>query len=211
MADGMIIRRTSGETVIDNSYKPLALSQVIDQFISAPSGPAGTVFTLSVSGENVMVACSCSALEFSMHSASVGGSSATINFIFRSPSGSPTSETVRFYVFANPTFGADDFGIKLYDASGTAIFSNFSKPIRISAVVPGTNSFTGTAGRIYAPIILTRYDDITYNNGVIWNIRYSFLQSAGSAISANMRTVRTGSIRRASTSGSYLAADVTDY
>ena len=209
MTDGMIIRRDSGATVLDNTFKTLGLSDVIDVGISAST--TSVTYTLNVSGENVMVACYSAALEHSVYSISDSGSSAIIVFLFRGPGG-PTSETVRFFVFSNPVFGSEDFGIKIFDGSGSPVFSNFKKPIRIAGVVPGNSGFTGTSGRLYAPIILSRHDDVTFNNGVIWNVRYSFLQCAGNVINANMRVVKTVSgIRRSPTGATYLAADVTDY
>jgi hypothetical protein len=208
MPVGFQVFKSNGTVQIDDQYRCMSLVEKRVVNIAAGS-TSPTHYAVSATGNNVLVACRTQSLQVSTWTVSNTGTSWTTNFLFLSDSGT-VGEDVIFYIFSEPEPTPVTFGLEVYNAAGQLCFSSDVNPLKVAAVVGGTSGFSGAAGRIYAPIILTRSDDITFNNNVIWNIRYWFMRCAGNTISATPRTMRTGPIRRAS-NGTYLVADVTGY
>lgn len=210
MTAGFTTWRNGSAVQVDDNYRTLTLSRVETASISTTNSMSDVRFySVGVSSSVGFVACRSEILYSALVQAKRSGGSLTFTFALTTLDTS-ASETVKFYVFEPPALSADNFGVEVYNASAQLCFTDHTNPVRVMGLNAASSSYSGTSGRIYAPIIMQRQERATNFNGVLWNLHLWFYRCNTNQIEANEIIWRRHT-SPVGADGSYLIADVTHY
>lgn len=207
MATGIKIYSDAGSIQIDETYRNACLVSKIPVGLSHNFEVA--YHNVTVAGSRVLMLMECEHYSPFLFNTSFDGTNWTYRWGFNYLGG-PTSETATAWVFDylnSPP--ADNFGLKVYDATGAMVFHSSSKPLKIVSVQTHPAGFTGTAGRKYLPLVmLNSYFTLP---SPPTTIGYTYgLRSSGNVITPDSFAVSVAS-PAPSTDGLYAAVDVTHY
>lgn len=213
------IRRPDGDVQIDDNYRLFTLKEIYDAHISV-SPPANqglyqmASFALAGPEQDVFVACRSTILFATVWQSRRSSSGWSISYMFSTGSSSPAEETVRFYIFT-PKVGGASPGVRFrtYDATGALCADLIgTKPVRVKGVQTGTGTWSGTPGRIYAPVSLRSGRAVVAAppNSIVCQLSCFRCDGHSVAVSNQNLLTRTSYARRSVTSQA-LIVDVTDY
>ncbi len=218
MPAGLTIYNDTGTVQIDESWQNYCFKQLIPATVTVyattppnPPGVAGNTYQMTVSGtEALMIACRAEHLQPMMLHSYFDGSTWTFNWLFFSPSGEAT-ETVNFYTFDVPPGGAfSNVGLEVFNASGSRVYHSDVGVMKCSAVLGCDTPFTGTPGRIYAPLIARNpvfgvFVGLPTGNRLFCHC----LRGSGHTITTSVRGTGLGASGAYDNAGAYAAIDVT--
>ncbi|PZU95632.1 MAG: hypothetical protein DI527_01075 [Chelatococcus sp.] len=219
MPAGLTIYNDSGTVQIDESWRNYGFKQRIPASISVnvpgsvPAGYNGQPYSMTVSGEDVLIACRAETLlPVLMHTYADGGSW-TYNWLFMPPFiGATYSETVEFYVFdLLPMGGFSNVGLEVFNAAGQRVFHSDADMMKVRGIQGCDTGFSGVGGRSYVPLI-ARNPIYGVNMGFptgnrLWS---HCLRVSGSSIVTETRQLGSfGALGAYSNAGAYAAIDVT--
>ncbi len=219
MPAGLQIFNDSGTVQIDENWKNYGFRQRIPVTLSAGpvvGGPTDVApYQLVVPGEAALVACRAEVLKpVALHSYLSGGYW-TYNWQFHPPFVTGTyTETVQFYVFdVHYENVFSNVGLEVFNAAGERVFHS---DMEVTKVPPGGDArpcsadFTGSPGRIYAPLIVVNPIRATFT-GVSYRHSTRALRVSGSSILSSNQDINSSTIGEFANEGLYIPIDVTDY
>ena len=209
MPVGLRFKNSAGTVQVDETYRNLAFRQRIAIGLSHAIG--STYHNITVSGRNVVVAMYSQYYAPILLGVSASGSTWTYRWSFEYRGmGDPTSDTAYLYIFDDPPAVSSSVGVRVRDAGGSVVYHSDVKPLILAADPQSSaSSFTGTPGRVYAPLILTASIFTVFGTGNYWYNSFS-LRSAGNVITPVQVTMSLGPPGAHST-GIYAPVDVTGY
>lgn len=223
MTYGMSVTNTSGDLVIDNTYKNMGLRQKVLFSLSA-----GGEQTITLTGAaNPLLFISASGSGVGVIQAGISGS--TYTWVIRAAG----TSSGYVYVFDTPVNASSSYGLVVFDGSGNQVFNSDNKYIRVVDVFNcsfsgggfNTTSNVPTVSRSYASssyavcIATPRAGFDGFNTGAIRTDAIS-TTSTGISISNTITksfsgpwSTHTGLVTLAATSGnvSAMTIDVTGY
>lgn len=211
MPAGLYVLNDYGSVQIDENWKNYGFKQMIPMNVHVPAGTnfIANVYSLSVAGDAVLIAPVSTNLAVSVVRTEYSGGVWTFHFIIMREfiQSYREDETAYIYVFdAMPGTSFSNVGLDVFNAAGQRVFHSDMNPMKARAVLPGNSGFTGTPGRIYAPLALTH----TRHFGPITGIQYWAFRSFGSYITAMEHNIAGGGyVGSDGNVGLYAAVDVT--
>lgn len=211
MPAGLYILNDYGSVQIDENWKNYGFKQLIPMAVTVAAGTNfnANTYSLSVAGDAVLIAPVTTNLAVSVVRTTFSGGVWTFYFIIlrQFALSYEEAETAYIYVFdVMPGTTFSNVGLEVFNALGQRVFHSDMNPLKARAVLPGSSGFTGTSGRVYAPLALTHTRHFDPVNG----IQYWGLRSFGSYITAMEHNVAGGGFVGTSVNdGLYAAVDVT--
>lgn len=219
MAFGIRVVGDSGAVQIDETWRNFELDEIRFASVTASyydqDNVAGT-YSMTVAGENVMVACRAEQLCPVMLHSYFDGTNYTYNWMFftdPAAGGVTITETVKFYIFnLMPLSGYPSWGASVFDAAGKRVWHSDADLLKVGGKQSGYSSFSGASGRSFVPLI-ERNPIITKSvGGVGYRVRSMALRVSGSTIyPTEVGRPGWGASGTAGDGGSYAAIDVTGF
>ncbi|MGX1786831.1 hypothetical protein ACWIGM_08850 [Bosea sp. NPDC055332] len=219
MTAGLQIINDVGTVQIDENWKNFGFRQRIPVSLSAgpvTGGPTDTApYQLVVPGEAALVACRAEVLKPVMLHSYLSGGYWTYNWLFYPPFVSGTyTETVQFYVFDVPYENVfSNVGLEVFNGSGQRVFHSDMQTMKVPSggdPRPCNSNFTGTSGRIYAPLIVINPIRAEFT-GSAYRHSTRALRVSGESILSSNQDINSSTVGEFANEGLYMPIDVTDY
>ena len=207
MAVGLRFKNDAGTVQVDENYRNLAFRE--RRAIALSGSAEFTYRDIAITGGNVVVAMYSQYYAPILLGVTVSGGTWTYRWAFGYRSaGNPTSDTAYLYIFDDPPAMSSSIGVRVRDASGSIVYHSDVKPLIVAGDPQSSAStFVGTAGRVYAPLILGASVFTVFGTGNFWYNTFA-LRTAGNVITPVEVTMSLGVPGIAST-GVYAPVDVT--
>lgn len=215
MPSGLTIFNTSNTVQIDETWRNYGFRQIIPVNITTTNTnpPGNTVYNLSVTGQEVLVACKASTLCALPGRSYFDGTTWTFQWVFFTEFvGDTINETVEFYVFDMMNSAYSNVGLEIFNAAGQRVFHSDQSVMKVgtSGSLPITSTFTGVPGRSYVPLIERNgVHGMDMGFPVGFRLASYALRVSGSTIFPTLITTPNGSTGAYPTRGLYAAIDVT--
>lgn len=211
MPAGIYILNDSGTVQIDENWRNFGFraKTPLDVHIPANQNFLANTYSFSVAGEAVLIAPVTTNLCVNVVRTEFSGGVWTFHLIILRQFHQTYAEyeTAQIYVYdVMPVSGFGNVGLEVFNAAGERVFHSDMNPMKSRQVLSGDTGYTGTSGRVYAPLFLTHTRHFDPING----IQYWGLRSYGDYITSIEINVAGGGFTGTNTNaGLYAAVDVT--
>lgn len=215
MPAGLTIRNNAGTVQIDENWRNFGFRQIIPVTITTTNAnpPGNTVYNLTVSGQEVLVACRATTICALPGKSYFDGSNWTFQWIFFTEfSGQTITETVEFFVFDLMNGTYSNVGLEIFNAAGQRVFHSDQGVMKVgsSASLPITTAFSGAPGRSYVPLIERNpVHGVNLGLPIGYRLASYALRVSGSNIVPTFIQTSNGASGEYATRGLYAAIDVT--